>query len=66
MTGATLRRMSRSEFDEWHAKSVESFARDLARAVDRPLEAARTRAARQFAEWLPDGLETPQMAKKVR
>jgi ribosomal protein S18 acetylase RimI-like enzyme len=51
--------MSKSEFDGWHAKSVESFAQDLARAVDRPLDAARSRAAQQFAEWLPDGLDTP-------
>ncbi len=55
----SLRPMSPDEFDAWRDESVESFAQDLARAMDRPIEAARSRATVQFAELLPDGLESP-------
>jgi ribosomal protein S18 acetylase RimI-like enzyme len=51
--------MTAAEFDSWRAESLESFAEDLARAMDRPLVAARMRAAAQYEELLPDGLDTP-------
>ena len=54
----SIRPMSADEFPGWRAESVESFAQDLSRAMDRPLDAARERAAAQFDELLPDGLES--------
>lgn len=57
-TRVTLRPMTGAEFGDWRKHSVESFAQDLARARRRPIEAARVRAAAEFEELLPDGLET--------
>jgi GNAT superfamily N-acetyltransferase len=50
--------MTAEEFAGWRSESVESFAHDLAKAMDRPLQAARERAAAQFDELLPDGRES--------
>jgi ribosomal protein S18 acetylase RimI-like enzyme len=48
--------MTSAEFEAWRPAAVESFAANLARALDRPIEAARARAAAQLVEELPDGL----------
>jgi hypothetical protein len=50
--------MSADEFADWRPRSIESFAADLARAMDRPLDAARQRAQAVFDEELSGGLDT--------
>lgn len=55
----TLRSMTADEFAEWRPRSIESFAAELAQAMNRPLDAARQRAAAVFAEELPGGIDTP-------
>lgn len=55
----SLRAMTPEEFAAWRPRSIEAFAEDLARAMERPLEGARARAQAQFDEALPNGLDTP-------
>jgi ribosomal protein S18 acetylase RimI-like enzyme len=55
----SLRPMSVDEFAEWRPHSIESFAADLARAMNRPHEVALLRAQAVFDEELSDGLDTP-------
>ena len=55
----SLRSMTADEYAAWRPRSIESFAADLARAMERPLDAARVRAHAVFEEELPDGLDTP-------
>ena len=51
--------MTDDEFAEWRPRSIESFASDLAQAMNRPLDAARVRAQAQFEEELSGGINTP-------
>ena len=56
----SLRQMTEDEFADWRPRSIESFASDLAQAMNRPLDAARLRAQAQFdEEWLSSGIKTP-------
>ncbi len=51
--------MTGDEFAEWRPRSIESFAADLARATNRPLDSALVRAHAVFDEELADGIDTP-------
>ena len=53
--------MSADRFATWQGASIRSFAEDLAQSTGRPIDAARQRATQQFAELLPDGLDTKGM-----
>jgi len=57
-TSVTLRPMSATEFQEWQARSIRSYADDLAKATGRPREVEQDRARQQFAELLPAGMGT--------
>jgi ribosomal protein S18 acetylase RimI-like enzyme len=50
--------MTPTEFQEWQQHSINSYAEDIAKATDGPIEAALERARKQFSELLPDGLDT--------
>jgi ribosomal protein S18 acetylase RimI-like enzyme len=50
--------MSDDEFEQWWDRAIDSYAHDLARAIDRPVEAARERARVQGAKMLPHGLRS--------
>ncbi len=58
MPTVNLRPMTPAEFQAWTAGSVESYAADLARAAQREVDDLLPRAREQFAELLPDGLDT--------
>ena len=47
------------EYAEWRPHSIESFASDLARTMNRPLDAAMVRAQAMFDDELPSGLDAP-------
>lgn len=53
-----LRPMSDDEFEQWRERAFESYARDVARATGRPIDAARKRAREQGAQLLPEGLNS--------
>ena len=53
--------MSADRFATWQAASIQSFAQDLAQSTGRPIHDALQRATQQFAELLPDGLDTGGM-----
>jgi ribosomal protein S18 acetylase RimI-like enzyme len=55
---ASVRPMTHAEFETWREDSVTSYAGDLAAANGQPVETALTKARRQFAELLPDGVDT--------
>jgi ribosomal protein S18 acetylase RimI-like enzyme len=57
----TLVPMSADEFTAWQEASIRSFAQDLAQSTGRPLGAALQQAGQQFAELLPDGLDTERV-----
>jgi ribosomal protein S18 acetylase RimI-like enzyme len=50
--------MTRDEYDGWVENSIQSYAADTARATGEPIEVTLQRSRDQFAEHLPDGLET--------
>jgi ribosomal protein S18 acetylase RimI-like enzyme len=58
MASVDVRRMTPTEFQEWQQHSISSYAEDIARATDRPIEAALEHAHKVFSELLPDGLDT--------
>jgi ribosomal protein S18 acetylase RimI-like enzyme len=51
-----LRHMTEAEFASWRVEAVESFAADLARALDSPIDTARVRAAAQFEGEFAEGV----------
>lgn len=51
--------MTREEFAAWEARTTESYAEDLAKAHDVPLEVALARARAQLPELLPNGQDSP-------
>lgn len=55
---AAFRRMTPVEYAEWESRSIRTYAEDLAKARDVPLEVALERSGTQFAELLPQGLDT--------
>ncbi len=52
--------MTAAEFVSWRATSVATYAADIAAASGRPVEQVEPRAAAQFDELLPGGLDTPR------
>jgi ribosomal protein S18 acetylase RimI-like enzyme len=58
-TAATVRRMTSEEYVEWEDRSIRSYAEDLAKARDVPLDVALERSRAQFPELLPQGLDSP-------
>ncbi len=53
-----LRPISLAEFDAWRATSIASYANDVALATGRDATETLAEAHRQFADLLPDGLQT--------
>lgn len=51
--------MTREEYATWAARTTESYAEDLAKAHDVPLDVALARARAQFPELLPNGQDSP-------
>lgn len=59
MTALDLRRMTQAAYDRWRSTAVELFAQSFVDSGILDLEAALKRAEVQFAQLLPDGLDTP-------
>ncbi len=57
--------MSADRFAAWRQTCVREFADELAQAAALPVEQARERAEAQFAQALPDGVETAGMSLLV-
>jgi ribosomal protein S18 acetylase RimI-like enzyme len=57
-----LRPMPPDRFAAWSAESAREFGGQLARAASLPPELTRVRAAAQFAEMMPDGVDTAGMS----
>ena len=55
----TLRPMTEAEFERYYATGVDDYAQERARNLHTSLEQERVEAARQYAELLEDGLQTP-------
>ena len=51
--------MTPQEFDDYLASAVDAYARNTARAWKRPIEDVGERAAKDYAELLPEGLASP-------
>lgn len=58
MTEVTLRPMTTAEFDDWVPGAIEEYANDHIRAGSMPADSALDMARKQFAELLPDGVDT--------
>jgi ribosomal protein S18 acetylase RimI-like enzyme len=58
MAAVALRRMTQAEYERWRPASIESYACERARNAGTSVEAEREVAARQFAQFLGEGLET--------
>ena len=56
-----LRPMTPDEFGAWCEQSVGDYAVEIARSRDLDAESAAAQAAGEFAELLPDGLDSPGM-----
>ncbi|PKH44224.1 Acetyltransferase (GNAT) family protein [Nocardioides alpinus] len=56
-----LRRMTQEEFDTYRAGSERAYALEMAASGQLDLDAAEKRSALEYAELLPDGLDSPQM-----
>ena len=54
-----LRRMTGEEFEAFHQRSVEDYAQNLARDQKLSGEDVLRQAEREFAQIVPQGLETP-------
>lgn len=54
-----LRPMTASEYDVWRGPSIEEYAQSFVDSGILTIDEARERADKEFAELLPDGLETP-------
>lgn len=57
---ATLRPMGAAEFAAWTESTIASYAEDVARANDLPVDATLPMATAQFAQLLTAGLNTPR------
>lgn len=55
-----LRPMTEAEFPAFRALGVEDYAQQRAAALDSPIETQREAAERDFAELLPQGVQTPK------
>lgn len=55
----TLAPMSPERYAEWRAASVQTYGEDIATATGLPEPAALERAATQFDQLLPAGLQSP-------
>lgn len=60
MSDVTLRPMNGEEYADWYPQAVVEYADDHIRAGSMPAEKALELATKQFAELLPDGLETAE------
>jgi ribosomal protein S18 acetylase RimI-like enzyme len=56
---AAVRRMTAEEYADWEDGCILSYADDVSKANDIPLEVALDRARTQFTELLPHGLDSP-------
>jgi ribosomal protein S18 acetylase RimI-like enzyme len=58
---APVRPMTATEYDEWQAGTLATYAQEMVDSGMLGLEAAQNRAKEQFAEYLPQGAATPGM-----
>ena len=56
-----LRPMTQEEYATYRAGSERAYAQEIAASGQLDLEAAEKRSALEFAELLPDGLDSPRM-----
>lgn len=59
MSEVELRPMTAEEYVEWYPRSVAAYAEGHIKAGSMPADKAHEMSAKQFADLLPDGLETP-------
>ncbi len=52
--------MSVAEYDAWYPRAVHEYVEDHIKAGSMPADKAHEMAANQFAELLPDGVETAE------
>ncbi|MGH3447573.1 MAG: GNAT family N-acetyltransferase [Nocardioidaceae bacterium] len=58
MVDVRLRPMTQHEYDAWWRGAIAEYAEDNVRTGSMPADSAQEMAAKQFAELLPDGLDT--------
>jgi ribosomal protein S18 acetylase RimI-like enzyme len=58
-TALTLRPLREDEFPAWYSTGRDEYAESMATQAGVPPDAARSRAEKQLAEILPEGLATP-------
>ena len=61
MADVRLRPMTQQEYAAYRARSEHDYAQEMAAAGELHLDAAVKRSAVEFAELLPDGLDSPGM-----
>jgi ribosomal protein S18 acetylase RimI-like enzyme len=54
----SVRTMTPEQYERWSEQSMRSYAQDVATASGQPLALALERAQDQFAQLLPDGVDT--------
>jgi ribosomal protein S18 acetylase RimI-like enzyme len=60
VTTVELRKMTTEEYEAWLPDAIAGYAAQHAEAGSRPADRSLEMAEREFAEHLPDGLETEQ------